>query len=163
MDSEIFRIIAELAKAAHALEARGDESTCVTAGQAFEAALWRLETAREGRAYPEKAFPTRGSLWFLGWGWHSWLEIFGALARVDGGGYGFGPIAHPHRLRTPLLTAFVAAAKENGHPWQEGVEELRRRVGIKWKLRDFGLWPMPEHRLRMGSSGRRIGQRRDAT
>jgi hypothetical protein len=142
MDSTTLYIVFELAKAAHALEAQRDESSCVTAGHVFEAALRRLENFEGDRTLPEQAFPTRSPLWWLGLGWHSSSEIFGALARIDGGGY-FRLKGHPHRLRTPLLTAFVVAAKENGHPWQEGVEELKHRDGIWWALRDLGLWPMP--------------------
>lgn len=127
---------------ASALEAWRDESSCVRAGHIFEAALRCLEDLEGGRSLPEQAFPTRSPLWWLGLGWHSSPEIFGALARVDGGGY-FRGKAHPHRLRTPLLAAFVEAAKENGHPWHDGAEELNRRDGFCWTLRDLGLWPMP--------------------
>lgn len=144
MDSTNLGIVFELAKAAHALEAKGDEWSCIAAGHVFEAALRRLENVEGGRTLPEQAFPTRSPLWWLGLGWHTSPEIFGALARVDGGGY-FTCRACPHRLRTPLLAAFVLAAKANHHPWQEAVEELTRRGGFCWTLRDLGLWPMPVH------------------
>ncbi len=145
MDNTNLFIVFELARAAHALEAQRDETSCVEAGHAFEAALRRLDNVEGGRTLPEQAFPTRSPLWWFGLGWHSSPEIFGALARVDGGGY-FRLQACPHRLRTPLLAAFVKAAKMNGHPWQEGAEELNRRGGICWALRDLGLWPMPVHK-----------------
>ena len=144
MDATNLFIVFELAKAAHALEAQRDESSCVEAGHMFEAALRHLEDVEGDRNLPGQAFPTRSPLWLLGLGWHSSPDIFGALARVDGGGY-FRFQACPHRLRTPLLAAFVEAAKENYHPWQEGVEELKRRNGLTWRLRDLGLWPMPKH------------------
>lgn len=144
MDDTNLFIVFELAKAAHAMDAQRDKPTCIEAGHAFEAALRRLDNFEDGRTLPEPAFPTRSPLWWLGLGWHSSPEIFGALARVDGGGF-FGIKAHPHRLRTPLLAAFVVAAKENRHPWQEAVEELKRRNGLTWRLRDLGLWPMPKH------------------
>lgn len=144
MDAETRRIVSELAKAAHAIEAEGNESTITAAGHVFEAALRRLENLGEGRSLPEKAFPTRSPLWLLGLGWHSSPEIFGALSRVDGGGH-FRPVAAPFRLRTGLLAAFVEAAEENGHPWLEGAQELKRRQGLVCVLRDFGLWPMPQH------------------
>ena len=144
MDNTNLYIVFELARAAHALEAQRDEFSCIEAGHIFEAALRRLENLEGERNLPEQAFPTRSPLWWLGLGWHSSPEIFGALARVDGGGY-FRFWANPHRLRTPLLAAFVEAAKENGHPWYEGAEELNRRDGVRWTLRDLGLWPMPAH------------------
>ena len=144
MDESNFFIVIELAKAAHALEAQRDESVCLQSGHVFEAALRCLEDVECGRTIPEQAFPTRSPLWRLGLGWHRSSEIFGALARVDGGGY-FRFQACPFRLRTPLLAAFVEAAKMNGHPWQEGAEELNRRGGFCWALRDLGLWPMPAH------------------
>lgn len=144
MDNSTLQIVFELARAAHALESRSEETTCIEAGHVFEAALRRMENVEGRRTLPEIAFPTRSPLWWLGLGWHSPPEIFGALARIDGGGYSRIK-AHPHRLRSPLLAAFVAAASENSHPWQEGAEELKRRVGICWSLRDLGLWPMPTH------------------
>jgi len=142
MDNQTLSIVAELAKAAHSLEAQADESTRLQAGHVFESALRRLHDM-EGRELPELAFPTRPPFWWLCVGsWPTSTDILGALARIDGGGH-FHAKAHPRRYRTPLLSAFVRAAEWNGHSWREGEDELERRHGIVWRLRDMGLWPMP--------------------
>lgn len=143
MDGEITLIVTELAKSARSISSRaGDDRTMAEAGRALEAALRSLENLGEDRT--ERAFPTRGPLWFFGFGWHSSSEIIGALARLDGPVV-FGPGAHPRRYRTPLLAAFVDVSREIGRPWVEGADEMNQRRGMIWSLRDLGLWPMPQH------------------
>ena len=143
MDTQTLSIVAELAKAAHSIEAHADEFTRLEAGHVFESALRRLDNT-EGRDLSEKAFPTRPPFWWICIGsWPNSTDILGALSRVDGGGH-FHAHAHPPRYRTPLLSAFVRAAELNGHPWQEGAEELSMRKAFIWKLRDLGFWPMPK-------------------
>jgi hypothetical protein len=138
MTPETMFIVAQLAKTAHSIEAQAEELTRCQAGHAFESALRRLD------------FPTRPPFWWLCVGsWPTSTEFLGALARVDGGGH-FHASPRPPRYRTPLLRAFVEACEANSRQWQEGSDELRRRQelgslqGFLWKLRDFGLWPLPK-------------------
>lgn len=143
-DPKILLIIRSLAKAARIalIESSDDLWALSEAGQVFEAALWRLEVVEDGHEMPERVFPTRGPLWFLGFGWHSPVDILMALARLDGDSV-FGPYLNPCRLRTPLLRAYVGIAEELGRPWPGGAYELSRRDGLAWRLRDLGLLGMP--------------------
>lgn len=145
-DPEILLIVRELAKAARTtlVEASDDLRTLSDAGQAYEAALRQLEFIGGNRELPEQVFPTRGPFWLLGMGWHSPIDILAALARMDGV-FVFGPRLSPRRLRTPLLRAFVEVSEEIGRSWHEGAEELSRRQGVVWRLRDVGLWLMPQY------------------
>lgn len=144
-DRQTLLLVRNLATAARTtlIESSDDLWALSEAGQVFEAALRRLDVSGDGREMPERAFPTRGPLWLLGIGWHSPVDLLAALARLDGA-FPFGPSLTPANLRTPLLQAFVEVSEGLGNSWLEGSEELSRRKGWIWRLRDMGLWEMPK-------------------